>query len=111
MAQPPAYADGTLAAVGDRVLIERGRTKAVVESLCYTEEALAIARESSIAVLRIAFGRAPDFGPEGPSALLLAAPFGRIAWYFDNDIDPMRFVRRGRLDRSDSDGVDVDDWW
>jgi hypothetical protein len=111
LADVPTYDDGTVAAIGDRVLIEHGRTRAVVEALLYTMEDLAMLDEASATSDR-ASGYHLSLEPAGPSAMLLSPPFGRVCWTFDNDNDPMRFVRRGALDRSgEQAGHDVDAWW
>jgi hypothetical protein len=111
MTDAPAYGDGTVAAVGDRVLIEHGSTKAVVECLYCTEQDLAMLDEASTTAERASrYKLFPE--PAGPSAMLLSPPFGRVCWSFDNDNDPMRFVRRGTLDRSgEPAGREVDEWW
>lgn len=111
VAPGPAYRDGTCAAVGDRVLIERGRTKAVVQQLWFTDEERAMVRASIAAAERIALGRELP-RDDGPWAMLLSSPFGRVCWAFGNDNDPMHFVRRGTLDGArDDEGHDVDAWW
>jgi hypothetical protein len=112
MAACPTYGDGTIVAIGDRVLIEHGRTKGVVEILVFSDEDLALYKAHNEKAEMIAFGRVLDVGVQGPFAILLSSPFGRVSWNFDNDNDPLRFVRRGTLNGSpEAAGQDVDEWW
>jgi hypothetical protein len=71
------YADGTPIAVGDRVLIEHGRTPGIVEHVIVQDEDVSLW----------------DVGE--PGLMLLSEPFGRVFWPLGDEQDPVRFVDRG----------------
>jgi len=73
------YASGQVVEIGDRVLIEHGRTEGIVEHVIESKAAL------------IEWGLEPngEFG-----ILIKAAPFGLVLWQIEDSHDPIVFVER-----------------
>lgn len=79
------YPGGTPFLVGDRLLIEHGRTPATIEHPIISDEEMA------------------SWGLEEPGLMLLSPSFGRVFWPFDvMDHDAPVFVSRGPKPSSES---------
>ena len=70
------YASGEHVELGDCVMLERGRTKGVVQAIIETPEQMA------------------EWGVEEPGLLLESEPFGLVFWPEPELYDPVIFVSR-----------------
>lgn len=70
------YSNGILAKIGDIVLIEKGKTKGVVEDIIDTKE-------------KIQFWGVKEMG-----LMIKAKPFGLVFWAIDDE-DEIIFLKRG----------------
>lgn len=73
------YASGQVVGVGDRVLIEHGKTEGVVEQVV----------ESNAALIELGLEPNGEFG-----VLIKAVPFGLVFWQINEPRDPIIFLKR-----------------